>query len=1133
MQAFFSIGTLFMKLCVDLSSILWTCLRAGKDTAGFKVITPAGKEKWINTAETAYESVVNSLVTALNELQLTPIDMIFVQEGLSSKAPRLAIDPNYKGNREDKANEEYLEFKKLRESVCEVFRRLGTLRLVQDYAEGDDTLGWLAANTEEPLVIMTNDNDLSVLNCVNAHGAEVLVRVNGVVGENKYGTFPFKYVTLYKALVGDTSDSISGIPGFGPKAWQQLETRFGTAGMDMLVGMIRKGSLDELYEDAQQDKFVRKIYEGAKDLIRSYKLANIYPDWVDTMNNPLQWFPGMVHGEVTDSRLVKWRAARRLVTADNWEAFKPWAEAGVRCRPWLALDIETSTGDESDDWLAAQGDSDGVDVIGSELTGMSLTFGRNMNHTVYISVDHVDTNNVPINDLRDWLEKVCKETGVQLVIHNTLFEGPVLYQHWGEGWKDNGYDGFLPNWIDTRFCASYVDENDKLGLKRLSKRWLGYDQVDYNTTTTLQGVGLTGGRLRGEVKVIDVPAVYREATEEDVGLIADVEIGETICTVQEVFHMEERRQYKMRELPAKHVFDYACDDTVTTAGIFNFSKTFMQLEHTYTVMLQVEIEASYLHAHAYVYGTAVDLPKLAELIEEDSKVQLEAQAVLDAYLVSRGWEGTVRPVFGKAPLTVPDMKLVHQIVLGEPLETAVRTPSKAMHLVVDPRVCQAFEDALSGNFDMLNKLVEMHFTGRPVVNLGSPKQMQKLMYETMGLPIKVYNAPTETMRKAGFKVGTPKTDNLAITYALVDCSDELKPVLEALRIIKMVSTRFNLFYTPLPGFVHWKTGLVHSSHNQCGTNTRRASSSKPNLQQLSKNVKVEGFSPRVREIYIPHRKDAVIVSLDFSSQELVLMAEWSRDPALVSCFVGDNLLDMHSVTGVGVHNRMYNTEYSYEVFLNILGGEATAEQKRAKKSRGLGKAVNFGSQYRIAAKKLSLMLMVTEQEAQAMLDAKAEAFPVVEEWSLNEMEAVKSTGKVRTLLGAVRHLREQIMSHDRMISSKAPRQVLSYRIQGSSAEQTKLAEGRVWSSKLLSRFDCRYFGAVHDELVFSVYIPDLVEFIPQAYTQMTAPYATMTMPVRSSVSVGYDFGQQVELNGDFSKANIYKALGLKLEEATV
>ena len=231
------------------------------------------------------------------------------------------------------------------------------------------------------------------------------------------------------------------------------------------------------------------------------------------------------------------------------------------------------------------------------------------------------------------------------------------------------------------------------------------------------------------------------------------------------------------------------------------------------------------------------------------------------------------------------------------------------------------------------------------------------------------------------------------------------------------------------------------------------------------------------------------------------------------------------MTGVGIHNRMHGTEYSYDEFTSVLKGDATPEQKKLKKSRVLGKAVGFGSQYRIAAKKLSLMLYVTEAEAQAMLDAKADAFPVVEEWSLNEMEAVKSTGKVHTVLGAVRHLREQIMSSDRIVSSKAPRQTLSYRIQGSAAEQTKLAEGRVWKAGLLNKYDCEYLAAIHDELAFSVSTSDVAEFIKEAHALMTAPYGNMQIPVRSSCSLGPNFGEQIELDGDFSIENINKALG--------
>lgn len=1118
-----------MKLAVDVSSILWTALRGGVDPEGQVVVKANGKEQHVNTAAYAYEKAVNVVVETLSSLKLTPIDMILVVEGLSSKAPRLNIYSGYKASSTEKAKEEYLEFEKLRGIFCEAFRQVGALKLVQDYAEGDDVLGWLATHSEEPLFILTNDNDMSVLNGVNAYGAEVVVSVGGVVGQNKYGDFPHKYITLYKALVGDASDRISGIPGFGPKAWLQLVQRFNTAGMDVIIDMIRRNSFDDLYEDAQKDAFVRKIYEGSADLIRSFKLATIYPEWVDTMNNPLQWYPGMVHGLVSDKRLQKWAAKRRLVTAENFEQFKPWALQNIKLRKFMALDIETATPFESDDWLAAQGDPDGVDVIGSELTGMSLTFGSNMQYTVYISVNHTATANVASNALRDWLAEVCKETGVELIVHNTLFEGPVLYQHWGEAWKDNGYRGFLPNWNDTRFCASYVDENGKLGLKYLSKRWLNYDQVDYKTTTTLQGLPgtLQGGKSLGEVKVIDIESEYHTASDDDV-VLGCAELGDSVCVRQEVFHMEERRQYKMSELPATHVFDYACDDTVTTAALFVFFKTFMHLEHTYEVLKKVEIDASYLHAQAFVNGAEVDLPKLQTLIADDTVTQRESQAVLDAYLVSKGWEGTVLPKYS-ADLTAKDIKEINLIVTGEELTTAMRTPSKVLSLVEDPGVLWACTAAMKGDADPLNELVARHFEGHPTLNLGSPKQLQKLMYETMGLPVKVYNPPTETMRKAGLRVGTPKTDNLAITYALLDADEALKPILEALRIIKMVNTRFGLFYDPLPGFVHWKTGRVHSSHNQCATNTRRASSSKPNLQQLGKHEKVEGFSPRIRELYVPHKKRAVIVSFDFSSQELVLATHWSQDPGLMSCFVGDHLVDMHSKTGVGVSNRLFGTSYSYEEFVEALDSHDISTKKRAKKSRSLGKAVNFGGLFRIAAKKLSTMLLVTEEEAQAMIDAKAETFPLLEQWSLSEMEAVKGTGKVHTVMGAVRHLRDAIMSSDRVVASKAPRQALSTRIQGSAAEQTKLAEGRMWAAPLFEKYDCSYFAAVHDECVWSVMLEDVTDFIAEVYPLMTAPYATMTIPVRSSCSVGWDFGQQVELNGDFSKENIYKALGLQLE----
>lgn len=1044
-----------MLIAVDVSSILWTALKVGKDREGS--LDENGVH--CNSAGYGYENAINSVIRVLQELDAVPSQLILVEEGYNSKSPRLNIDPNYKATRGKKSKLEYSNFNELKRLFLGALKGVGALVVRQDNAEGDDTLSWLSKHTEQELIIVSNDGDLTALT-----GGLTTVRLNGVLGQNKFGDWPCRYVTLYKAIVGDSSDNIPGIRGLGVKAWEQIVSRFGIAGMDVLVKCAEDRSVEALKEDAEKDKFVAKIYEGGVDFIRSFKLAKMYPEWVNTSANPVQFEPGMV-STTADERLKRYAAVRRLITADKWDEFVPWALKHLaQSRGWFALDIETSSSDQSDAWLVAQGDPDGVDTVGSTLSGLSLTFGANHHLTVYIPVDHVDTACVSTDALGDFLTEVFA-TGIRPVVHNTMFECSLLHKLYGERWRSNGYRGFLPNFIDSLFEASYVDENGKLGLKYLSKRWLSYEQTDYTSTVTVDGV-----------------------------------------------------KHKMNQLSAQHVFDYACDDTVTTAALHNFFSTFLMLEHTADILEKVEYPAAYLHIQSFVTGCNVDLAKLEELKKEDAAVRDTAQTVLDKYLIEKGWDGTVPPQLTAAP-TAADIKLIHKIVTGEELQTAVRTPAKLLAMIENRGLVGALEAALAGELEPVNSLIKQYDVCKPTLNVGSPKQMQKLFYETMGLPIQVYNAPTDNMRARGLREGTPKTDSLAITYGLLVAEPAVAEALKAVREIKMVGTRMSLYYDTLPGFVHWKTGRVHSSHRQCSTNTRRASSARPNLQQLSKRESVEGFSPRVRELYIPHRGDAAIVSLDFSSQELLLMAEWSHDERMESCFVGDTLTDMHSATGVGIHNRIHGTDLSYEEYVELVH----RGDKGAKKSRALAKSVNFGSQYRIAAKKLSTILLVTEEEAQAMLDAKAEAFPRAEEWSQEEMDAAKATGIVETMLGAKRHLRELINSSDKFIASKAPRQALSYRIQGSAAEMTKLAEGR--SLVLLDKYDCEYIAAVHDECVWSVAVNDLVKFIPEAHRLMTSQYANMRLPVRSSVSVGWDFGRQFDLP-DFSEASIRKALGI-------
>ena len=111
----------------------------------------------------------------------------------------------------------------------------------------------------------------------------------------------------------------------------------------------------------------------------------------------------------------------------------------------------------------------------------------------------------------------------------------------------------------------------------------------------------------------------------------------------------------------------------------------------------------------------------------------------------------------------------------------------------------------------------------------------------------------------------------------------------------------------------------------------------------------------------------------------------------------------------------------------------------------------------------------------------------------------------------MRHLAILLNSDDRYTASKAERQSVNYKIQGSSAEMTKLAEGRMWQEGLFFRFDAVCYGPIHDEVVASVAVEDLYEFLPAMHACMVGNYADMTVPIESSISLGRNFSAQFEL----------------------
>lgn len=1137
------------RIIVDVSSVVWMSLLAGSDKEfGYEVQMMVDKDGVqvpktvkVNTAAYGYENAMQHLSSVMKHFDVVPSNFIFVKETGETKAIRKAIYAGYKAKRGARPDEQYAEFNKLVTMLCDAWKAVGAQVVTQNAMEADDVIGYLAKHLQGERIILTNDGDLAV----NIGDGVHLYR-RGDYDVNPYGPFPPKFIPVYKALVGDTSDNIPGAHGFGEKAFLDLYVAFGDEGLAALEDLIKTKQLQRLQEDVAEFPRLSKIMNAADMVVKSYQLACPLIDKVNTLRAPLVWEAGMVRSGVTDERLKPYGQQVRLVTADNYGACRNWVQSKLVESPVVALDIETATPPESDDWLKG---ADKVDVFGSELCGMGLTFGNNGQYTLYFSVNHKDTANVTSDQVADIVEMIqCP-----ILIQNFSFEGPILYKAWGERFKNNGWDGFLPNVIDTKVLANYTNENLKTGLKQSSEAYLGYQQVTYDAVTSKSGpVGtLVGGKISNEWKEPKL----------------DAEGNHIHIDKEPQFNYFETRTYKMSALTGNEVLAYGADDTICTSALYNHYRIRMEMEKTWDLAMEIEQLPAYVTALAFVQGTNFNRSAMQKLEAADRTVADEAWATVRQFLFDHQWEGTVCPVF-----TEVDHKSIKEaaVLLGITHNTRF---SKLDRIADDlDSVEHPFAGLLAsitreGNVAALNKLVTSQFNGEPKLDLDSPKQMKAFLYDTLRLPVRLINSCTPIERKTKPALANAvskfkkiqngsqsvsqlsdeeqellklkaRTDDTAMDFALAfDVPDH--PILKALKVLKTTGTRQKLFYTPYQNAQHWSDDKIHAQLNQCGTVTRRWSSSAPNLQQLPKRGEGVAF----RRCFVPHKKDAVICSVDFAGQELRLQAGLSRDPMMLACYVGDHLQDMHSITASGAMKVVWSKEQyeaalaaseggtDYERFISILQGKDKSLAKQAKDLRTLSKAVNFGSAYGCTPPKMQELLVTDLETATNMLNAKLEKFCGYEQWKEKVEEQAAREGLIRTELGGIRHLAYAFTSDDQWAVEAAARQASNFKIQSAGAELMKRAMCRLWRSGILFKFDMQVIAPIHDELCWSVSREHALESIRIVHEAISQPYtADFPVPFIGSISLGPTFGDQIECGEVFDVPVIQRALDSVFEE---
>ncbi|MGR2823221.1 DNA polymerase I [Vibrio vulnificus] len=353
--------------------------------------------------------------------------------------------------------------------------------------------------------------------------------------------------------------------------------------------------------------------------------------------------------------------------------------------------------------------------------------------------------------------------------------------------------------------------------------------------------------------------------------------------------------------------------------------------------------------------------------------------------------------------------------------------------------------------------------GQPF-NMNSPKQLQTILFEQMGLPV-IKKTPS----------GTPSTaeevlQELALDYPLPSV------IMEYRGLAKLKST----YTDKLPKMINPHTGRVHTSYHQAVTATGRLSSTDPNLQ----NIPIRNEEGRrIRQAFVaPHGYK--ILAVDYSQIELRIMAHLSGDQALLDAFQQGK--DIHAATAAEI--------------MGVSIEQVSSEQRRR------AKAVNFGLIYGMSAFGLAKQLGIPRGEAQAYMDKYFERYPGVMQYMEDTRSNAAQHGYVETIFGRRLHLPE-ITSRNVMRRKAAERAAINAPMQGTAADIIKKAmllvdqwiqeegNGRV---KLLMQ--------VHDELVFEVEESCLTE-IESKVQQLMESAARLNVPLVAEAGHGDNWDQ--------------------------
>jgi DNA polymerase-1 len=422
-----------------------------------------------------------------------------------------------------------------------------------------------------------------------------------------------------------------------------------------------------------------------------------------------------------------------------------------------------------------------------------------------------------------------------------------------------------------------------------------------------------------------------------------------------------------------------------------------------------------------------------------ARAVLDLAEALDAELAGRG---------GTRLLNDVELPLVH--VLAEMEQVGV---------CVDVDQLESLEAHFAGE---VKRAADEAFTviGKEI-NLGSPKQLQVVLFDELGMP--------KTKRtKTGY---TTDADALASLYEKTE-HPFLQHLLRHRDVSRLRQTVEGLLKTVA------SDGRIHTTFNQLIAATGRLSSTDPNLQNIPIRTE-EGR--RIRQAFVVGPDYETLLTADYSQIEMRIMAHLSEDAGLIEAFRSGR--DFHSVTA----SRVFGVDPA----------EVTTSM------RARIKAMNYGLAYGLSAYGLGQQLKIDPAEARELMEEYFETFGGVRDYLAGLVDEARRTGYTETILGRRRYLPD-LTSDNRQRREMAERMALNAPIQGSAADVIKVAMLNVDAAVKAAGLRSRMLLQVHDELVFEV-APGECEALEALVRTEMAAAADLTVSLDVSVGTGHSW----------------------------